>query len=144
MSHETRHHVGHQLEIEFVQVGFILAVTKFAYPSLPVSGVSPIPFRSTDVLLQGASALLLLTHTAMPGLLFSCHLANPGTVSGSEPYVTRLRGVSAEPVTTAEGDLFLSPQCRLLADAPAHADYVYDGAGHRIILPDNIKARSED
>jgi hypothetical protein len=35
------------------EVGFILAVIKFAYPSLPVSGVSPIPFRSTDVLLQG-------------------------------------------------------------------------------------------
>lgn len=35
------------------EVGFILAVIKFAYPTLPVSGVSPIPFRSTDVLLQG-------------------------------------------------------------------------------------------
>jgi hypothetical protein len=35
------------------EVGFMLAVIKFAYPSLPVSGVSPIPFRSTDVLLQG-------------------------------------------------------------------------------------------
>lgn len=35
------------------EVGFILAVIKFAYPSLPVSGISPIPFRSTDVLLQG-------------------------------------------------------------------------------------------
>jgi hypothetical protein len=43
-------------------------------------------------------------------------------------------------VTTAEGDLFLSPQCRVLADAPACDDYVYDGAGHRLVLPDDIKA----
>lgn len=40
------------------EVGFILAVTKFAYPSLPVSGVSPIPFRSNDILLQGMQAFL--------------------------------------------------------------------------------------
>ena len=38
----------------FRQVGFILAVAKFVVPSLPVAGVAPIPFRSHDVLLQGA------------------------------------------------------------------------------------------
>ena len=38
----------------FPQVGFILAVAKFVYPTLPVAGVAPIPFRTNDVLLQGA------------------------------------------------------------------------------------------
>lgn len=35
------------------QVGFILAVAKFVYPSLPVAGVAPIPYRTNDILLQG-------------------------------------------------------------------------------------------
>ena len=52
----------------------------------------------------------------------------------------RLVLVLAAPVTAAEGDLFLSPQCRLLADAPACDDYIYDGAGHCIVLPEAIKA----
>jgi hypothetical protein len=44
------------------EVGFILAVIKFVYPTLPVSGVSPIPFRSTDVLLQGEQHLPTASH----------------------------------------------------------------------------------
>lgn len=38
------------------QVGFILAVAKFVYPSLPVAGVAPIPFKSYDVFLRGATS----------------------------------------------------------------------------------------
>jgi len=49
------------------------------------------------------------------------------------------QGVSARPlrpagpVHTAEGDLWLSPETRLLADAPGCDDYEYDGAGHRLV-----------
>jgi hypothetical protein len=35
------------------EVGFILAVTKFVLPSFSLSGVRPVPFSSSDVLLQG-------------------------------------------------------------------------------------------
>ncbi|KAK9908805.1 hypothetical protein WJX75_003140 [Coccomyxa subellipsoidea] len=35
-------------------------------------------------------------------------------------------------------DLWLSPQTRLLADSPDGTDFVYDGQGHRLILPEGI------
>ena len=39
----------------------------------------------------------------------------------------------------AEGDLWLSPEARLLADAPTGSeDVVYDGCGHRIVLPREV------
>ena len=38
----------------------------------------------------------------------------------------------------ADADLWLSPRCRLLADAPGAADFVYDGAGHRLVLPEGV------
>lgn len=36
------------------EIGFMLAVTKFYVPDFKLSGVTPIPFKSGDVLLQGA------------------------------------------------------------------------------------------
>ena len=41
------------------------------------------------------------------------------------------------------GDLWLSPECRLLADCPGHAHFVYDGKGHRVILPEGLDARTD-
>lgn len=38
----------------------------------------------------------------------------------------------------ATADLWLCPQTRLLADSPEATDYVYDGQGHRLILPEGI------
>jgi hypothetical protein len=39
-------------------------------------------------------------------------------------------------VHEAEGDLYLCPSVRLLADTPGACSYVYDGKGHRLVLPD--------
>ena len=36
----------------------------------------------------------------------------------------------------AEGDLFLCPTVRLLADRPGVSTFAYDGSGHRLVLPD--------
>ncbi len=145
------------------EVGFILAVTKFAYPSLPVSGVSPIPFRSNDLLLQGARVL-----PAKEWLHFrianrrperqephpcacctKCHRLrhSQGFVTpGALPHcphrcILKRSCFCAEPVTKAEGDMFLSPQSRLLADSPGYSEYVYDGAGHHLVLPEGIKVQ---
>ena len=38
----------------------------------------------------------------------------------------------------ATKDLWLSPQSRLLADSPEGSDYVYNGQGHRLILPEGL------
>ena len=38
----------------------------------------------------------------------------------------------------ATKDLWLSPQSRLLADSPEASDYVYNGQGHRLILPEGL------
>lgn len=38
----------------------------------------------------------------------------------------------------ADADLWLSPRCRLLADSPTATDFVYDGAGHRLVLPEGL------
>ena len=39
----------------------------------------------------------------------------------------------------AEGDVWLSPEARLLADsATGPEDVVYDGCGHRIVLPQDV------
>ncbi len=46
-----------------------------------------------------------------------------------------------EAVTTAERDLYLCPEARLLADGPVADDYVYDGAGTCILLPTELQVR---
>ena len=38
-------------------------------------------------------------------------------------------------VHKAEGDLWLSPETRLLVDAPGCDSFEYDGAGHRLVRP---------
>ena len=35
------------------EIGFLLAVTKFFVPTMAISGVSPIPFASQDIYLEG-------------------------------------------------------------------------------------------
>ncbi|KAK9834254.1 hypothetical protein WJX81_000411 [Elliptochloris bilobata] len=42
------------------------------------------------------------------------------------------------PVHKAESDLWLSPETRLLADAPGCDSFEYDGAGHRLVLPEGL------
>ncbi len=39
----------------------------------------------------------------------------------------------------AESDVWLSPECRLLADAPGVEDFIYNGQGHRLLLPEGIQ-----
>lgn len=38
----------------------------------------------------------------------------------------------------ADKDLWLSPEARLLADVPGVEDFVYDGQGKRLVLPQDI------
>ena len=38
----------------------------------------------------------------------------------------------------ADRDLWLSPEARLLADSPGLEDFVYDGQGKRLVLPQDI------
>jgi hypothetical protein len=38
----------------------------------------------------------------------------------------------------ADRDLWLSPESRLLADSPGVEDFVYDGQGKRLVLPQDI------
>ncbi len=38
----------------------------------------------------------------------------------------------------ADRDLWLSPEARLLADSPGVQDFVYDGQGKRLVLPQDI------
>ncbi|KAK9858457.1 hypothetical protein WJX84_002370 [Apatococcus fuscideae] len=78
------------------EIGFLLAVTKFFVPTMAISGVSPIPFMSQDIYLEGKEH-------------------------------------------KAESDVWLSPECRLLADAPDVEDFVYNGQGHRLLLPEGIQ-----
>ena len=40
----------------------------------------------------------------------------------------------------ADADLWLSPEMRLLADVPGIEDFVYDGHGNRIVLPEGMDA----
>ena len=39
----------------------------------------------------------------------------------------------------AESDVWLSPECRLLADTPGVEDFIYNGQGHRLLLPEGIQ-----
>ena len=38
----------------------------------------------------------------------------------------------------AKGDVYLSPQVRLLADAPGIKTFIFDGAGFKLILPEGM------
>ena len=38
----------------------------------------------------------------------------------------------------ADRDLWLSPESRLLADSPGTENFVYDGQGRRLVLPQDI------
>lgn len=48
-----------------------------------------------------------------------------------------------EAVFLATDNLWLSPSNRLLADDSNHSFYVYDGAGHSIILPPDLDPTNE-
>lgn len=57
------------------------------------------------------------------------------------PIRLRLAPLHAEPYK-AGGDAWLSPETRLLADAPAAPeDLVYDGQGHQLVLPADVTVR---
>lgn len=46
-------------------------------------------------------------------------------------------GIAGTPFK-ADRDLWLSPESRLLADSPGTEDFVYDGQGRRLVLPQDI------
>jgi hypothetical protein len=50
------------------------------------------------------------------------------------PFKTRELHLGPEPHTAA-AHLWLSPEYRLVADAPGTDEFVYDGAGHALVLP---------
>lgn len=50
--------------------------------------------------------------------------------------LTSVMGAGAE--YRATKDMWLSPRSRLLADSSEGADFVYDGQGHRLILPEGL------
>ena len=66
------------------EIGFMLAVTKFFVPTLPLSEAEPRPFHTLDILLDGQ--------------LYS-----------------------------ADEDLWLCPECRLIADDLTASVYKFDG-----------------
>ncbi|KAK9827173.1 hypothetical protein WJX74_009221 [Apatococcus lobatus] len=100
------------------EIGFLLAVTKFFVPTMAISGVSPIPFVSQDIYLEGKQLLRVL----------HCTFVN-------QQYHHSFVGKEHK----AESDVWLSPECRLLADAPGVEDFVYNGQGHRLLLPEGIQ-----
>eukprot|EP00955_Chlamydomonas_euryale_P021325 225575-Chlamydomonas_euryale.AAC.1 len=53
------------------------------------------------------------------------------------PYESREVSLSATP-HAARGDLWLSPEFRLLADTPGVREFEYDGCGHRLVLPPGV------
>ncbi|KAL6745679.1 hypothetical protein V8C86DRAFT_3150873 [Haematococcus lacustris] len=64
----------------------------------------------------------------------------PGTaLTGSvpQPFESRELVLGPEPYR-AQGDLWLSPEVRLLADSPGLTHATYDGCGHRLVLPPDL------
>ena len=58
-------------------------------------------------------------------MLLSCFWKRHGATPAGSPF-------------KADRDLWLSPESRLLADQPGVEDFVYDGQGKRLVLPQDI------
>ena len=67
---------------------------------------------------------------------FCSQVHTPSTTRRMTNLTSPAMGAGAE--YRAARDLWLSPQSRLLADPPEGADFVYDGQGHRLILPEGL------
>lgn len=59
------------------------------------------------------------------------------------PCPARCRCLSLGKPHAAEGDLFLCPAVRLLADARGVQAFEYDGGGHCLVLPDKANLGEE-
>jgi hypothetical protein len=111
-------------------MSFLLAVMKFYLPDFSFTGINPISFNTLDILLSGAHhlhAIYCLCRTGMSCVAKMCTvmLHHAGHFLAGEEY-------------RATQDVWLCPQTRLLADSPQCRDFVYNGQGHRLILPEGI------
>ena len=66
-----------------------------------------------------------LSYIAFRLLIGLCFLQQPFVCDAGTPF-------------KADRDLWLSPEARLLADSPGVEDFVYDGQGKRLVLPQDI------
>eukprot|EP00892_Ulva_mutabilis_P007576 jgi/Ulvmu1/5190/UM021_0207.1 len=140
-----------------------LRETRAASSSLVLSSSSQTPTVADTINLVGPS-LLTLEYSLDPrgGQDIVVRLQRPTLVAEVDFLIAALKFVvpsltlSAEPVPyamrdthlteavlVAEDHLWLSPTNRLLADDISHSIYVYDGAGHSIILPPNLDPTNE-
>ena len=79
---------------------------------------------------------LPFTHNPMQARLFTRHAATWSVAGAATSYAANVFGphrVHAGGVHKAEGDLWLSPETRLLADAPGCDSFEYNGTGHRLV-----------
>ena len=114
-------------------MSFLLAVVKFYLPDFAIGSITPVPFHTQDILLTGATSYFSTSSVPFPSrkreqsCAWHCRDAQESCCA-----------FSAEHEYKAEADLWLCPQTRLLADSPDATDFVYDGQGHRLILPEGI------
>lgn len=102
-----------------------------------VKGLDPEPVSALQVRLQRPT-LVLDVGFIMKVLHFVAPTAGlQGPVP--RPYETREIHLGPEPYLAAD-HLWLSPEYRIIADAPGLSEAVYDGAGHALVLPDSVPA----
>lgn len=78
-------------------------------------------------------------HSALPARVSSILVDSEPQTWQPNHTLTVVAGC-ADPVYTATADVYLSPSCRLLADGPGPGDRIYDGGGHRLVLPKGVDA----
>lgn len=72
-----------------------------------------------------------------------CHVSVPfslrltACIACLQDFVTRDIYLDSQPFE-ADGDVWLSPETRLLADRPGVQEFVFDGKSHSLILPEGI------
>eukprot|EP00878_Enallax_costatus_P018255 GHUV01019211.1.p1 GENE.GHUV01019211.1~~GHUV01019211.1.p1 ORF type:complete len:760 (+),score=304.75 GHUV01019211.1:378-2657(+) len=102
-----------------------------------VTSLGPEPVSALQVRLQRPT-LVLDVGFIMKVLHFVAPTAGlQGPVP--RPYETREVHLGPEPYTASD-HLWLSPEYRIIADAPGLKEAVYDGAGKALILPESVPA----
>jgi hypothetical protein len=102
-----------------------------------VNSIGPQPAAAMQVRLQRPT-LVLDVGFIMRVLHFVAPAAGlQGPVP--RPYDTRELHLGPEPYAAAD-HLWLSPEYRLIADAPGLSEAVYDGQGHALVLPECVPA----
>ncbi len=98
--------------------------------------MTPVPFSSKDIFLEGECCPLLCRAMAVCLTLAAVVSMHALTLCSQQRMLS-----SAGDLLTAQGDIFLSPLCRLLADTPGPAERVLDGNGHKLVLPTGLDAQ---